>query len=88
MHRWEFWKNLKAPDNIVTYVEDCDVENICACNILKQSLDHDRGMNLSVEEVRKFLGIYVLTSLKFPQTTMYWASTIRVERISTKVFLH
>ncbi|KAG5888900.1 hypothetical protein JTB14_025338 [Gonioctena quinquepunctata] len=46
-------------------------------------MDHDKDMNLSLEEMGKFLGIYILMSfLKFPQIEMYWASHTRVSKIS------
>ncbi|KAI4455620.1 transposase is4 [Holotrichia oblita] len=71
---------------IPIYMEDSDVENICACTNLKYLLEHDKPMNLTTDEVRKFLGISILMScLKFSQIRMYWAASTRVERIVTSM---
>ncbi|KAG5868723.1 hypothetical protein JTB14_001056 [Gonioctena quinquepunctata] len=59
---------------------------MCACTNLKYRIEHDRATNLSLEELRKFLGISILMScLKFPQIKMYWASLTRVSKISNSM---
>lgn len=76
-------KDWSVKDYITMYLDDSVIENICSCTNLKYSLDHDnKPMNLSIDEVNKFLGISILMScLKFPQVKMFWATTTRVERI-------
>ncbi|KAG5882178.1 hypothetical protein JTB14_016446 [Gonioctena quinquepunctata] len=65
------------------YFDNSDVENMCACTNLKYRMEHDKAMNLSLEEIRTFLGISILMSCqKFPQIEMYWASLTRVLKIS------
>ncbi|KAG5890897.1 hypothetical protein JTB14_029465 [Gonioctena quinquepunctata] len=58
------------------YFDNSDVENMCACT----------AMNLSLEEIRTFLGISILMScLKFPQMKMCWDSLTRVSKISNSM---
>lgn len=76
-------KDWRVSDYIKMYFDDSDIENICACTNLKYLVEHDKPMNLSVEEVKRFIGISILMScLKFPQIKMYWAGLTRVERIT------
>lgn len=75
-------RDWKASDYFKMYFDDSDAENICACTSLKYLVEQNKPMNLSVEEVKKFIGISILMScLKFPQIKMYWARLTRVEQI-------
>ncbi|KAG5899819.1 hypothetical protein JTB14_010258 [Gonioctena quinquepunctata] len=66
-------KDWKILDNFKMYFDNSDAENMCACTNLKYRMEHDEAMNLSLEEIRKFLRISILMScLKFPQIKMYW----------------
>lgn len=76
-------KDWNVFDYFKMYFEDSDAEEICACTNLKYFAEHNQPMNLTVEEIKKFLGISVLMScLKFPQIKMYWAALTRVEKIT------
>ncbi|KAG5866438.1 hypothetical protein JTB14_018620 [Gonioctena quinquepunctata] len=46
----EDWKVL---DYFKMYFDNSDVENMCACTNLKYRIEHDKAMNLSLEEIRK-----------------------------------
>ncbi|KAG5882855.1 hypothetical protein JTB14_000631 [Gonioctena quinquepunctata] len=79
-------KDWKVLDYFKMYFDNSDVENMCACTNLKYRIEHDKAMNLSLEEIRKFLGISILMScLKFPQIKMYWVSKIS-KSMTRKIF--
>ncbi|KAG5872177.1 PiggyBac transposable element-derived protein, partial [Gonioctena quinquepunctata] len=79
-------KSWKKTDRFQPHIFETPVpedKNMCACTNLKYRIEHDKAMNLSLEEIKKFLRISILMScLKFPQIEMYWASLSRVSKIS------
>ncbi|KAG5886569.1 hypothetical protein JTB14_011281 [Gonioctena quinquepunctata] len=80
-----FLEDWKVLDYFKMYFDNSDVENMCACIDLKYRIEH-KAMNLSLEKIRKFLGISILMScLEFPQIKMYWASLTRVSKISNSM---
>ncbi|KAG5869888.1 hypothetical protein JTB14_031994 [Gonioctena quinquepunctata] len=45
-------KDWKVLDYFKMYFDNSDVENMCACTNLKYRIEHDKAMNMSLEEIR------------------------------------
>lgn len=76
-------KDWTIKDYLNIFLSDEDFENMCNCTNVKYMTEHEKALNLTLEEVKKFVGITILIScLRYPRIKMFWAKTTRVESIS------
>lgn len=72
-----------AKDYLSMYFTDEDFQKICDCTNARYVEVKGVSLNLTLLEIKKFLGMITLMScLKYPRIRMYWAKTTRVEAIA------
>nr|XP_015839965.1 PREDICTED: uncharacterized protein LOC107398917 [Tribolium castaneum] len=72
-----------AKDYLSMYFTDEDFQKNCDCTNARYVEVKGVSLNLTLLEIKKFLGMITLMScLKYPRIRMYWAKTTRVEAIA------
>lgn len=76
--------NWQVENYVDMYFSDTDFQNMADCTTLRILQDTEKAMNLTVTEIKQFIGISILMScLRYPNVRMYWAKTTKVNAIAS-----
>ncbi|KAK9736383.1 Transposase IS4 [Popillia japonica] len=76
--------NWQVENYVDMYFSDTDLQNMADCTNLRILQDTEKAMNLTVTEIKQFIGISILMlCLRYPNVRMYWAKTTKVNAIAS-----